>query len=437
MKKTTALATAAFAPDRDPNTLEMFPDLTVKPRKIPKTPAERAKRHRQKKKQEEEAGQRAALNLKAPDLALLGVALSEFRERWQRVPSKLAAVDALLPRVPIPCVADAFPGDSAWLPDALQRGQGMADWPASSGYQADMGLKDLMQYRQTPIGQPEVDGLVLPGDTVWTSYGSGPYIVKEVAAQECRGMRCFTLVLLDLGESGQRKRKREADGWINEVVAVDGRLLKLFAVNDDEIFVAKRELVHGYVEADEASAVRAECRRIVAEGRAAYDRACAGQQLAMATFDELAFKLLPFKDRTLLEWARRNEQLVRDTPPEQVYPADPEKRNVLGKVLCDKHELNGRYQVLLEQSIELYELVDLELHTPRMSRPAEFLREYKRHSESYAGHVSAGSTKWTTERFKTFGKRPAKPSVWQVRAEAAEAELANIRAELEQLSQTV
>ncbi|MDQ0982679.1 hypothetical protein QFZ45_005945 [Pseudomonas synxantha] len=416
----------------DPGTLDL-----VAACEEPLNGAERARRHRLKKKREKEAGQRAALDLKAPELALLGVALSEFRERWQRVPSKLAAVDALLPRVPMPCVADAFPGDSAWLPDALQREQGMADWPASSGYQADMGLKDLMRYRQTPMGQPEVDGLVFPGDTVWTSYGSGPYIVKEVAAQECRGMRCFTLVLLDLGEDGQRKRKREADGWINEVVAVDGRLLKLFAVNEDEIFVAKREMARGYVEADEASAVRAECRRIVAEGHAAYERANAGQQLALPTFDELAIKLLPFKDRTLLEWARRNEQLVRDTPPEQVYPSDPEKRNVLGQVLCDKHELNGRYQVLLEQAIELYELVDLEQHTPRMSRPAEFLREYKRHSESYAGHVSAGSKKWTIERFKTFGKRPDKPGAWQVRAEKAEAELAYLHVELQQIGGVV
>jgi hypothetical protein len=416
----------------DPGTLDL-----VAACEEPLSGAERARRHRLKKKQEKEAGQRAALDLKAPELALLGVALGEFRERWQGVPSKLAAVEALLPRVPVPSVVDAFPGDSAWLPDALQRGQTMADWPASSGYQADIGLKDLMRYRQTPIGQPEVDGIVLPGDTVWTSYGSGPYIVKEVAAYECRGMRCFTLVLLDLGDAGQRKRKREADGLINEVVAVDGRLLKLFAVNEDEIFVGRREFSHGYVEADEASAVRAECRRIVAEGRAAYDLAHAGRKPAMPTFDELAIKLLPFKDRTLLEWARRNEQLVRDTPPEQAYPADPETRNVLGQVLCDKHELNGRYQVLLEQAIELYELVDLEQHTPRMSRPADFLREYKRHSESYAGHVSAGSAKWTTERFKTFGKRPARPSEWQVRAEKSEAELAYLRTELQQIGGAV
>lgn len=422
----------AMIDPNDPGTLDL-----VAACEEPLNGAERARRHRLKKKREKEAGQRAALDLKAPELALLGVALGEFRERWQRVPSKLAAVEALLPRVPMPCVADAFPGDSAWLPDALQRGQTMADWPAHSGYQADAGMSNLARYRQTPLGQPEVDGLVLPGDTVWTSYGSGPYIVKEVAAQECRGMRCFTLVLLDLGEDGQRKRKREADGWINEVVAVDGRLLKLFAVNDDEIFVAKRELAHGYVEADEASAVRAECRRIVVEGHAAYARAHAGQAPAVPTFDELAVKLLPFKDRSLLEWARRNEQLVRDTPPEQAYPADPKKRELLGQALCDKHELNGRYQVLLEQAIELYELVDLEQHTPRMSSPAGFLREYKRHSEGYATKAATEGQKWVAERFKAFGKRPAAPNEWKARAEKAEAELAYLRAELKEIGAAV
>lgn len=399
----------------DPGTLDLIAACEE-----PLSGAERARRHRLKKKQEKEAGHRAELDLKAPELALLGVALGEFRDRWKRVPSKLSAVEALLPRVPVPSIAQAFPGDSAWLSDAAQ--QGAAEWSAHSGYQADIGMRDLSVYRQTPHGQPEVDALVFPGDTVWTTYGTGPYLVKEVTRQSWKGLSCFSLSLCSV--DSDRRRKQEADSWINEVVAVDGRLLKLFANNEDEVFIARRELSGGYVEEDEAAAVRAECRRIVAGNLASYEARMAGKVPAHATFDELVFKLLPFKDRTLLEWARRNEQLVRDTPADQAYPADPEKRNLLGQVLCDKHELNGRYQVLLEQAVELYELVDLAQHTPRMSSPAGFLREYKRHSESYAGHVSAGSEKWTTERFKTFGKRPAKPNEWQARAEKAETELA-------------
>ena len=398
--------------------------------------AERARRHRLKKKQQKEAGQRAELDLKAPEMALLSVALSEFRERWQRVPSKVRAADLLLPRLPVTSVAEAFPGDSAWLPDALQRGEGAADWPAHSGYQAQLGFRNLTQYRQTPHGQPEVDQLVFPGDTVWTSYGTGPYVVKEVKPQECLGMRCFTLVLLDLGPHGKR-RKREADGWINEVVAVDGRLLLLFANNEDEIFIARQEFAGGFVEADEAAAVRAECRRIMREGHAAYDCRMAGCEPLEPSFDDLAIKLLPFKNRQLLDWARRNEQLVRDTPADQAYPTDPEKRNLLGKVLCDQHELNGRYQVLLEQAVELYELADLSRPAPRLSAPASFLRDYKRHSESYANAVSMNGAEWAKERFKDFGKRSTQPSVWQVRAEQAEAELAFLRAELAAIGQAL
>lgn len=398
----------------DPGTLDLIAACEE-----PLSGAERARRHRLKKKQEKEAGRRAELDLKAPELALLGVALGEFRDRWKRVPSKLSAVEALLPRVPVPSIAHAFPGDSAWLPDAGQ--QGTADWPAHSGYQADIGMRDLSVYRQTPHGQPEVDALVFPGDTVWTTYGTGPYLVREVTRQSWKGLSCFSLSLCSL-DSG-RRRKQEVDSWINEVVAVDGRLLKLFANNEDEVFIARRELSGGYVEEDEAAAVRAECRRIVAGNLANYEARMAGKEPVHATFDELVFKLLPLKDRTLLEWARRNEQLVRETPADQAYPTDPEMRNLLGKALNDKHELNSRYQVLLDQAIELYELVDLAQHTPRLSNPAKFLREYKRHSEGYAIAAATEGQQWARERFANFGKRPVK-SEWQVRAERAEAELA-------------
>lgn len=416
----------------DPGTLDL-----VAACEEPLSGAERARRHRLKKKREKEAGQRAALDLKAPELAVLSVALGEFRERWHRVPSKVSAAEALLPRLPAISVAKAFPGDSAWLPDALQRGETFADWPASTNAQAELGYRDLLQYRQTPHGQPEVDQLVFPGDTVWSSYGSGPYVVKEVNAYECQGMRCFSLVLVDLGEADVRKRKRESCSWINEVVAVDGRLLKLFVRNEDEVFIARHELAGGFVEADEAAAVRAECRRIGAEHRASYERASSGQQPEVRSFDDLAIKLLSFKDRQLLEWARRNEQLVRDTPADQAYPSDPEKRNLLGQALCDKHELNGRYQVLLEQAVELYELVDLSQQTPRLSEPTTFLRSYKRESESYAIAAATNGAEWARERFNGFGKRTAKPRELQVRAEKAEAELAYLRAELANIGQTL
>lgn len=99
--------------------------------------------------------------------------------------------------------------------------------------------------------------------------------------------------------------------------------------------------------------------------------------------DDLAMALLPARDRVLLQWARRNEQLIAETPPEQAYPADPERRNLLGQALNEKHELNGRYQVLLDQAAELSQLIQAAGLKPRLSNPAMLLREYRQHSECY------------------------------------------------------
>ena len=69
-----------------------------------------------------------------------------------------------------------------------------------------------------------------PGDQVWTSYDSGPYKVLEVKRYTVEGMRVYSLVMTALNQ-------RKPSAWINELVAVDGRLLKLFANNMDEVFV--------------------------------------------------------------------------------------------------------------------------------------------------------------------------------------------------------
>lgn len=385
----------------DPGTMDL-----VAACQEPLSNKERQRRFRARQRKEREAGKRVKLELKAPELAVLSVALAEFRERWTKT-SKAKAADSLLPRLPLPNLAEVFPGDSAWLPDIGQQSGDWRDEPGTNAFLVDsIGLRSPLMFRQTPIGQPEVDALVFPGDTVWTSYGSGPYVVKQVAAHECRGMRCFTLVLLDLGadEGRRRKNKREPDGWINDVVAVDGRLLKLFANNQDEVFVARTALAGGFVELDEAEAVRAECRRITRVSATGYDCAYAGRPPLEPSFDELALKLLSHKDRTLLEWARRNEQLVRETPADQAYPVDPEKRNLLGQALNDLHDLNGRYQVLLDQALELYELVDLRRYTPRLSSPASFLAGYKRDSESYATLKATEGGKAAANRFAAIGR---------------------------------
>ncbi|EON6793950.1 hypothetical protein BL400_RS28850, partial [Escherichia coli] len=109
---------------KDPGTLDL-----IEACKRPLTAAERQKRHREKLKRERQAGKRAVLDLGQPELALLTVALREFGERWSRVPSKTEGAAALLSRLPAVSIAEAFPGDSAWIPDALQQGDDRALWP--------------------------------------------------------------------------------------------------------------------------------------------------------------------------------------------------------------------------------------------------------------------------------------------------------------------
>lgn len=201
--------------------------------KQPLSAAERQRKRRAKVALERAAGLRVNLSLAGPELAVLGVAVREFCERWERVPSKQAAGQALACVLPESNLADVFPGDSAWLPDIAQQQEKGGGWVAHNRAQVEvLYQRSPLTYRQTPHGQPLVDELIRPGDYVWSSYGSGPYQVREVKPHHCDGMLTFTLVLRMLDG-------RKGDGWISECVAIDGRILKLFANNTDEIFYQK------------------------------------------------------------------------------------------------------------------------------------------------------------------------------------------------------
>lgn len=257
----------------DPGTLDL-----VAACEEPLSGAERARRHRLKKKQETQAGQRAALDLKAPELTLLAVALDEYRERWSGEPDKVEAATALLACLPAQAVAK--------------------------------------------VALPEV-----------------PPYAKHMA--------------------------------------------KTFFPLASEIDAACLEL-------HRAAAVRESSNRTT-------------------SFDELVTDLLTYRDRTLLQWARRNEELVAATPAHQAYPEDPEKRNLLGKALNDKHELHGRYQILLSQMLELYEMLDVTQAAPRMSSPAGFVREYKRYSEHWQITRSTEGEAFTRNCFKHVGRGVVRP----------------------------
>lgn len=108
--------------------------------------------------------------------------------------------------------------------------------------QADLGYPDAGRYRRTPPGTPTVMDLVHPGDTVCTSYGTGGVVIAvnecAFAAPTGETFPHFTIVYVPPDRFG---RHRESDlHWINECVAVDGRILMLFENNDDEIVVVER-----------------------------------------------------------------------------------------------------------------------------------------------------------------------------------------------------
>lgn len=100
-----------------------------------------------------------------------------------------------------------------------------------SSYVADLnGYRVTQDMLRHPSG-PRFRELLKEGDVVRTSYGTGPYIVDHIGKYPTYGVECYSLGLKDmLGKRGY---------GINELVAVDGRLLALFLANEDEVEVLK------------------------------------------------------------------------------------------------------------------------------------------------------------------------------------------------------
>lgn len=118
-----------------------------------------------------------------------------------------------------------------------------AQRPAHSLYNVALGEYDPGHYRSTPSGAPDVAAIIRPGMSVQTSYGTGgtvvsvdgPYVYR---APDGREFPHFTIVYVLADRFG-----RHGDGdrrWINECVAVKGRILKLFEANQDEVFIGDR-----------------------------------------------------------------------------------------------------------------------------------------------------------------------------------------------------
>jgi len=112
---------------------------------------------------------------------------------------------------------------------------------AHSLFSAGLGAYDPGHYRSTPPGAPDVAFLVRVGAMVRTSYGPGGIVTKvegphvHVTA-DGREYPHFTIVYVPSERFGRHCKLDR--NWINECVAVDGRILKLLEANLDEVFIA-------------------------------------------------------------------------------------------------------------------------------------------------------------------------------------------------------
>lgn len=113
-------------------------------------------------------------------------------------------------------------------------------YPAHSTCHVGLGYTDPGRYRATPAGEPSVPELVQPGRQITTSYRTGGTVVKVAGpviftTKDGRSFEHFTIVYVPSERYGRHTPQDHR--WINDLVAVGGRLLMLFELNQDEVFV--------------------------------------------------------------------------------------------------------------------------------------------------------------------------------------------------------
>lgn len=115
---------------------------------------------------------------------------------------------------------------------------------AHSLYSAKLGDHDPGRYRTTPLGAPDVAALVRPGMAIRTSYNTSGIVIQvagpyEHVTDDGKSYPHFTIVYVPADRYG---RHRENDfRWINECVAVRGRILMLIEANTDEVLIEGAE----------------------------------------------------------------------------------------------------------------------------------------------------------------------------------------------------
>jgi len=112
---------------------------------------------------------------------------------------------------------------------------------ATNQYLRGLGYGDNLRHRFRFASSP-IERLVRLGSIVRTSYGTGPYIVAEIAMYEYRPPEGgwyphWSFVVQRIAPDGAIVWGDRGRGWLNEIVPRGRRLLALFESNDDEVFV--------------------------------------------------------------------------------------------------------------------------------------------------------------------------------------------------------
>lgn len=119
--------------------------------------------------------------------------------------------------------------------------------PASNVYLREIGYGAGAVYRYRAPRGPHIREVAVPGSAVVTSYRSGPYVIHAVTGPytyrppEGGQHEHWSIVFTTF--RGEQCGKPGGGGHINEMVAVDGRLLKLFENNDDEVLFLDRPIL--------------------------------------------------------------------------------------------------------------------------------------------------------------------------------------------------